>query len=66
MLFINIYFRKFQPIVHTMVLIGLAVLVIFVIILMFYVSCMQFEDNNDSNSPMDLVLLGPQTYTSKL
>lgn len=48
-----------------MVLVGLAVLVIFVVILMFYVSWMKFEDVNDQNTPMDFVLFGPKKYTSK-
>jgi len=48
-----------------MVLIGLAVLVVFVVLLMFYVSWMKFEDTNDQNTPMDFVLFGPQKYTSK-
>ncbi|CAH1716967.1 unnamed protein product [Aphis gossypii] len=53
-----------QPIIHSMVLIGLAVLVVFVVFLMFYVSWMTFEDSNDQNTPMDFVLFGPQKYTS--
>ncbi|VVC39783.1 Chitinase II,Glycoside hydrolase, chitinase active site,Glycoside hydrolase superfamily,Glycoside [Cinara cedri] len=56
--------KYIQPIVHTMVLGGLAVLVIFVVILMFYVSWMKFEDANDQNTPMDFVLFGPQKYTN--
>ncbi|CAI6366535.1 unnamed protein product [Macrosiphum euphorbiae] len=53
-----------QPIIHSMVLIGLAVLVVFVVLLMFYVSYMKFEDTNDQNTPMDFVLFGPQKYTN--
>lgn len=49
-----------------MVLIGLAVLLVFVVILMFSVSWMKFEDTYDQNTPIDLVLYGPQKYTSKL
>lgn len=48
-----------------MVLIGLVVLVIFVAMLMFYVSYMKFDDTNDQNAPMDFVLFGPQKYSSK-
>jgi TRAP-type C4-dicarboxylate transport system permease small subunit len=60
------FFRKYvQPIIHSMVLIGLAVLVVFVVVLMFYVSWMKFEDSNEQNTPMDFVLFGPQKYTSK-
>lgn len=48
-----------------MVLVGLAVLVVFVVILMFYVSWMKFDDANDQNTPIDFVLPGLQKYTSK-
>lgn len=47
-----------------MVLIGLAVLVVFIMVLMFYVSWMKFEDPGKQNTPMDYVLFGPQKYTS--
>lgn len=49
-----------------MVLIGLAVLLIFVVILMFSVSWIKFDDTNEQNTPIDLVLYGPQKYTSKV
>lgn len=49
-----------------MVLIGLAVLILFVVILMFYVSWMKFDDTNNQNTPMDYVLFGPQKYTSEI
>ncbi|XP_050434673.1 chitinase-3-like protein 2 [Adelges cooleyi] len=53
-----------QPIVHTLVLIGLAVLVVFVVTLMFYVSWMNFDDSNDQNTPLDFVVFGPQKYSN--
>ncbi|XP_025422483.1 chitinase-3-like protein 2 [Sipha flava] len=56
--------RYVQPIVHTMVLIGLTVLLVFVVILMFSVSWMKFDDSNNQNIPIDLVLYGPQKYTN--
>lgn len=49
-----------------MVLIGLAILLLFVVVLMFYVSWIKFDDTNDQNTPMDYVLFGPKKYTSKL
>lgn len=65
--FILLNYRRYvQPIIHTMVLIGLAVLLVFVVILMFSVSWMKFDDSYNKNTPMDLVLYGPQKYTSKL
>jgi len=60
----DIYRKYVQPILHNTVLIGLFVLILFVVILMFYVSWMKFEDTNNQNTPIDYVLFGPQKYTS--
>lgn len=48
-----------------MVVVGLSILMLFVVILMFYVSWINFEGANDQNTPIDYVLFGPQKYTSK-
>lgn len=54
-----------QPIIHSMVLIGLAAFVVFLVVFLIYVSGRNVEGMTDKNVPIDFVLLGPKKYTSK-